>query len=244
MNEVNCTAHIYLAKWSNGFRFNDKSGSKMTIHSFKSERRQNMLLGGGFIFLVVLWLASLLFQSRLSDKTVIADSVPELLTYITISALFGLVGAIVTAFRCPGRNALKYIAKAFGNCFFMMFITSWNGYDTYVYFYPEKITGYETEYKVVRPGPPQGKRRRCEAGLKIKDEHTGHWFNLCYSDNDIGKERIGDYGVVWVKTRVNEAGSYLESYKVYPDKSYFSIPSPPASLLQENKRSISLPLPN
>ena len=72
----------------------------MTIHSFKSERQKNMLLGVGFICLVVLWLASILFKTKLSDKTLIADLVPESLTYITISALFGLVGAIVTALRC------------------------------------------------------------------------------------------------------------------------------------------------
>lgn len=207
----------------------------MTIHSFKSERQKNMLLGVGFIFLVVLWLASILFKTKLSDKTLIADLVPESLTYITISALFGLVGAIVTAFRCPRRHALKYIAKAFGNCFFMMLITSWYGYDMYVYYYPDKVVSYDTEYKMVHPGPSKGKYGRCEAGLKIKDKHTGHWFDLCYSDSELGKAQIRNYGEVWVKTRVNEAGSYLESYKVYPDKSYFSIPSPPTALQQVNK---------
>ncbi|MGN5290205.1 hypothetical protein [Aeromonas sp. 11P] len=207
----------------------------MTIHSFKSERHKNMLLGVGFIFLVVLWLASILFKTKLSDKTLIADWVPESLTYITISALFGLVGAIVTAFRCSRRNALKYIAKAFGNCFFMMLITSWYGYDMYVYYYPDKVVSYDTEYKVVHPGPSKGKYGRCEAGLKIKDKHTGHWFDLCYSDSELDKAQIRNYGEVWVKTRVNEAGSYLESYKVYPDKSYFSIPSPPTALQQVNK---------
>ncbi len=216
----------------------------MTIHSFKSERCKNMLLGGGFIFLVVLWLASILFKTRLSDKTLIAGLVPELLTYITISALFGLVGAIVIAFRCPRRNALKYIVKSFGSCFFMMLITSWYGYDMYVYFYPDKVVSYDTEYKVVHPGPSKGKYGRCEAGLKIKDKHTGYWFNICYSDNNLGKEQIRDYGEVWVKTRVNEAGSYLESYKVYPEKSYFSIPSPPTSLQQVNNGLISFPHPD
>ncbi|WP_429045999.1 hypothetical protein [Aeromonas hydrophila] len=216
----------------------------MTIYSFENERRKAKLLGAGVIFLSFIWLANILFQWVLSDKTVIAESVPELLTYITISALFGLVGAIFTAFRCPSRDALKHITKAFGYCFFMMFISSWSGYDMYVYFYPDKTISYDTEYKVVHPGPSKGKSGHCEAGLKIKDKHTGYWFNICYSNNKLGKERIGDYGVVWVKTRVNEAGSYLESYKVYPEKSYFSIPSLPASLLQENKRSISLPLPN
>ncbi len=216
----------------------------MTIYSFENERSKAKLLGAGVIFLSFIWLANILFQWVLSDKTVIAESVPELLTYITISALFGLVGAIFTAFRCPSRDALKHITKAFGYCFFMMFISSWSGYDMYVYFYPDKTISYDTEYKVVHPGPSKGKSGHCEAGLKIKDKHTGYWFNICYSNNKLGKERIGDYGVVWVKTRVNEAGSYLESYKVYPEKSYFSIPSLPASLLQENKRSISLPLPN
>ncbi|WP_169046946.1 hypothetical protein [Aeromonas salmonicida] len=216
----------------------------MTIHSFKSERRKNMLLGGGFIFLVVLWLASILFKTRLSDKTVIADLVPELLTYITISALFGLVGAIVTSFLCPGRNALKYIAKAFGSCFFMMFITSLYGYDMYIYFYPDKVVSYDTEYKVVHPGPSKGKYGRCEAGLKIKDKYTGLWFDLCYSDNELGKAQIRNYGEVWVKTRVNEAGSYLESYKVYPEKSYFSIPSPPTAPQRVNKGVISFPRPD
>jgi hypothetical protein len=217
------------------FIFNDKSGSKMIIHSFKSEQRKNTLLGGSFLLLLVLWFSILLFSLRLSRKTVIADTVPELLTYITISALFGLVGAIFTAFRCPGRDALKHITKAFGSCFFMIFITSWYGYDMYVYFYPDKVVSYDTEYKVVHPGPSKGKYGRCEAGLKIKDKHTGHWFNICYSDNNLGKEQIRDYGEVWVKTRVNEAGSYLESYKVYPEKSYFSIPSLPASLLKGSK---------
>ena len=41
----------------------------MTIHSFKSEQHKNMLLGVGFICLVVLWLASILFKTKLSDKT-------------------------------------------------------------------------------------------------------------------------------------------------------------------------------
>ncbi|MDM5151386.1 hypothetical protein [Aeromonas salmonicida] len=216
----------------------------MIIHSFKSEQRKNMLLGGGFLLLLVLWCSILLFSLRLSRKTVIADMVPELLTYITISALFGLVGAIFTAFRCPGRDALKHITKAFGSCFFMIFITSWYGYDMYVYFYPDKVVSYDTEYKVVHPGPSKGKYGRCEAGLKIKDKHTGYWFNICYSENNLGKEQIRDYGEVWVKTRVNEAGSYLESYKVYPEKSYFSIPSPPTSLQQVNKGLISFPRPD
>ena len=216
----------------------------MTIHSFKSERQKNMLLGVGFIFLVVLWLASILFKTNLSDKTLIADLVPESLTYITISALFGLVGAIVTSFLCPGRNALKYIAKAFGSCFFMMFITSLYGYDMYIYFYPDKVVSYDTEYKVVHPGPSKGKYGRCEAGLKIKDKYTGLWFDLCYSDSELGKAQIRNYGEVWVKTRVNEAGSYLESYKVYPDKSYFSIPSPPTALQRVNKGVISFPRPD
>ncbi|VFB09658.1 Uncharacterised protein [Aeromonas salmonicida] len=216
----------------------------MTIHSFKSEQRKNMLLGGSFLLLLVLWFSILLFSLRLSRKTVIANTVPELLTYITISALFGLVGAIFTAFRCPGRDALKHITKAFGSCFFMIFITSLYGYDMYVYFYPDKVISYDTEYKVVHPGPSKGKYGHCEAGLKIKDKHTGHWFNICYSNDKLGKEQILDYGEVWVKTRVNEAGSYLESYKVYPDKSYFSIPSLPASLLKGSKGAISLPLPD
>lgn len=216
----------------------------MIIHSFKSEQRKNILLGGSFLLLLVLWCSILLFSLRLSRKTVIADTVPELLTYITISALFGLVGAIFTAFRCPGRDALKHITKAFGSCFFMIFITSWYGYDMYVYFYPDKVVSYDTEYKVVHPGPSKGKYGRCEAGLKIKDKHTGYWFNICYSENNLGKEQIRDYGEVWVKTRVNEAGSYLESYKVYPEKSYFSIPSPPTSLQQVNKGLISFPRPD
>ncbi|MEV3816136.1 hypothetical protein RI537_08420 [Aeromonas salmonicida] len=216
----------------------------MIIHSFKSEQRKNMLLGGSFLLLLVLWCSILLFSLRLSRKTVIADTVPELLTYITISALFGLVGAIFTAFRCPGRDALKHITKAFGSCFFMIFITSWYGYDMYVYFYPDKVVSYDTEYKVVHPGPSKGKYGRCEAGLKIKDKHTGYWFNICHSDNNLGKEQIRDYGEIWVKTRVNEAGSYLESYKVYPEKSYFSIPSPPTSLQKINKRLISFPRPD
>lgn len=216
----------------------------MIIHSFKSEQRKNMLLGGSFLLLLVLWCSILLFSLRLSRKTVIADTVPELLTYITISALFGLVGAIFTAFRCPGRDALKHITKAFGGCFFIIFITSWYGYDMYVYFYPDKVVSYYTEYKVVHPGPSKGKYGRCEAGLKIKDKHTGYWFNICYSENNLGKEQIRDYGEVWVKTRVNEAGSYLESYKVYPEKSYFSIPSPPTALQQVNKGLISFPRPD
>ncbi|WP_429193257.1 hypothetical protein [Aeromonas salmonicida] len=216
----------------------------MTIHSFKSEQRKNMLLGGIFLLLLVLWFSILLFSLRLSRKTVIADTVPELLTYITISALFGLVGAIFTAFRCPGRDALTHITKAFGSCFFMIFITSLYGYDMYVYFYPDKVISYDTEYQVVHPGPSKGKYGHCEAGLKIKDKHTGYWFNICYSNDKLGKEQILDYGEVWVKTRVNEAGSYLESYKVYPDKSYFSIPSLPASLLKGSKGAISLPLPD
>lgn len=216
----------------------------MIIHSFKSEQRKNMLLGGSFLLLLVLWCSILLFSLRLSRKTVIADTVPELLTYITISALFGLGGAIFTAFRCPGRDALKHITKAFGGCFFIIFITSWYGYDMYVYFYPDKVVSYDTEYKVVHPGPSKGKYGRCEAGLKIKDKHTGYWFNICYSENNLGKEQIRDYGEVWVKTRVNEAGSYLESYKVYPEKSYFSIPSPPTALQQVNKGLISFPRPD
>ncbi|WP_447740679.1 hypothetical protein [Aeromonas veronii] len=94
----------------------------MKIYSFENERRKAKLLGAGVIFLSFIWLANILFQWVLSDKTVIADSVPEVLTYITISALFGLVGAIFTAFRCPSSDALKHITKAFGYCFFMMFI--------------------------------------------------------------------------------------------------------------------------
>lgn len=63
--------------------------------------------------------------------------------------------------------------------FVLGFLSIVNIFDVYVYLFPDDVINYTSDYEIVFPGPSKGKSSRCEAGLWIKDVHTGQFKQLC-----------------------------------------------------------------
>lgn len=59
------------------------------------------------------------------------------------------------------------------------FLSIVNIFDVYVYLFPDEVISYTSDYKIVFPGPSTGKSSRCEAGIWVKDVHTGQFKQLC-----------------------------------------------------------------
>ena len=86
-------------------------------------------------------------------------------------------------------------------------------YDVYVYLFPDKIIGYESEYEVVFPGPSRGKYGHCEAGIWLKDQNTTRWIQLCTNKEFLRNHRKQGMTGVWVTARVNKIGTYIVKYE-------------------------------
>ena len=111
------------------------------------------------------------------------------------------------------NQTLKYFANTFLCGFSLGLVLSLNCYDIYVYLFPDKIIGYESEYEVVFPGPSRGKHGHCEAGLWLKDQNTNRWIQLCTNKEYLHSHRKQGMTGVWVTARVNNIGSYIVNYE-------------------------------
>ncbi|EMF1897489.1 hypothetical protein [Enterobacter roggenkampii] len=181
-------------------------------YSFEDKRKK--LLVTAVIFSVLGgWLWYMSWASGISHNTILKKSVPEWMTYISLGVLIGTIFVMRVFYLRTFNKTLEYIASAFFSGFCLGFVLSLNGYDIYVYLFPDKIIGYESEYEVVFPGPSRGKHGHCEAGLWLKDQNTNRWIQLCTNKEYLHSHRKQGMTGVWVTARVNNIGSYIVSYE-------------------------------
>ena len=144
---------------------------------------------------------------------ILKKSVPEWITYISFGVLTGIIFVMRAFYLRTFNKTFEYFANAFFSGFCLGFVLSLYCYDIYVYLFPDKIIGYESEYEVVFPGPSRGKHGHCEAGLWLKDQNTNRWIQLCTDKEDLNSHRKQGMTGVWVTARVNNIGSYIVSYE-------------------------------
>ncbi|MGV1169014.1 hypothetical protein ACV6DN_18925 [Enterobacter asburiae] len=159
------------------------------------------------------WFWYMAWASNISDNTILQKSIPEWITYISIGALIGALFVIRAFFVHAFNQTLKYFSNTFLCGFWLGFVLSLNCYDIYVYLFPDKIIGYESEYEVVFPGPSRGKYSHCEAGLWLKDQNTHRWIQLCTNKEYLHSHRKQGMTGVWVTARVNKIGTYIVKYE-------------------------------
>lgn len=164
-----------------------------------------ILLGG--------WCWYMFWASSISHNTVLKKSVPEWKTYILSGLFMGVVILALACCRGTFNKNVKSLFNAFSGGFILGFVLSLNCYDVYVYLFPDKVIGYESEYEVVFPGPSRGKYGHCEAGLWLKDPNTSRWKQLCINKEYLHSHRKQGMTGVWVTARVNNIGSYIVRYE-------------------------------
>ena len=159
------------------------------------------------------WFWYMLWASSISNNTILQKSVPEWITYISFGALIGSFSLIRAFYLRTFNKTLKYLCNAFFGGFCLGFVLSLNCYDVYVYLFPDKIIGYESEYEIVFPGPSRGKSGHCEAGIWLKDQNTTRWIQLCTNKEFLRNHRKQGMTGVWVTARVNKIGTYIVKYE-------------------------------
>lgn len=167
------------------------------------------------LFLIVFggWIWYISWASGISHKTVLQKSVPEWKTYISFGALIGTFSFTYAFYAHAFNKKIKYLFNAFIGGFCLGFVLILNCYDVYIYLFPDKIIGYESEYEVVFPGPSRGKYGHCEAGIWLKDQNTNRWIQLCTNKEYLRTHRKQGMTGVWVSARVNKIGTYIEQYE-------------------------------
>lgn len=163
--------------------------------------------------IMVGWCWYMLWASGISHNIILQKSVPEWITYISFSALIGSLSFIHAFYLRTFNKTLKYLCNAFFGGFCLGFLLILNCYDVYVYLFPDKIIGYESEYEVVFPGPSRGKHGHCEAGIWLKDQNTTRWIQLCTNKEFLLSHRKKGMAGVWVTARVNKIGTYIVKYE-------------------------------
>lgn len=153
------------------------------------------------------------WASGISHNTILQKTVPEWETYISFGALSGILSFAYAFYARTFDKNIKYLFNAFCGGFCMGFVLILNCYDVYVYLFPDKIIGYESEYEVVFPGPSRGKYGHCEAGIWLKDQNTNRWIQLCTNKEYLRSHRKQGMTGVWVSARANKIGTYVVQYE-------------------------------
>lgn len=162
------------------------------------------------IILSIFWY--MLWASQLSRRTVLVDTLPELTIYLTFGGVTGLIFAVRTFNSGSTKKKLKHMLEMFLGGFVLGFLSIVNSFDVYVYLFPDDEISYTSDYKIVFPGPSTGKSSRCEAGLWIKDTHTGQFKQLCTNRETLFKKRRQGMDALWITARVNKLGTYVVDY--------------------------------
>lgn len=178
----------------------------------KSKLRQYGVIGLSWV-LLGLWIVYGGWASGVSHDTVLMDFVPEFTIYLIVSATVGALLAGLIIWKKPENRSLQKAFGLFGGGFGLTFALVVNSLDIYIYQFPDKVIGYETEYDVVFPGPSRGKHGHCEAGLRFREQHTGKMIELCTSPEAIRSQRKQGMTGIWVTARVNRLGSYIVRYE-------------------------------
>ncbi|NAT78117.1 hypothetical protein HKX68_04480 [Dickeya dadantii] len=157
------------------------------------------------------------WSANIADHTILVAGLPKQGIALTVAALAGVsIAFIVSTFR-PAKEMIEKLKQwsfyftfsaAFG------YVLAINVFEIHVYLYPEKVIDYVTDYKVSFPGPAHG-RHRCEAGIWIKEQHTGRWLELCSSKEQLklGENRRQGMDGIYVVAQVNRYGSYIQHYE-------------------------------
>jgi len=179
-------------------------------YAFEENKLRRWALLAVVLILLGLWLGYITWASSLSHNTVLQESIPELTIYVIVGAVVGMLFAGCVVWK--GKK-YKEVFQALAGGFSIGFVSVLNCFDVYVYLFPQKLLGYESEYEVVFPGPSRGKYSHCEAGLWIKDQPTGRWIQLCTNRDALHSQRKQGMTGVWVTAQVNPLGSYIVQYE-------------------------------
>ncbi|MBA0208361.1 hypothetical protein [Pectobacterium brasiliense] len=163
------------------------------------------------IMLSIFWY--MLWASQLSRRTVLIDTFPELTIYLTFGLVLGLIFAGRAIYSRSVKKKLKHMLEMFLYGFVLGFLSIVNIFDVYVYLFPDEVISYTSDYKIVFPGPSTGKSSRCEAGIWVKDVHTGQFKQLCTNREMLFKKRRQGMDELWITARVNELGTYIVDYR-------------------------------
>ena len=77
------------------------------------------------------------WTTSISNYTILQKSIPELTTYISVGVVIGALLVIRAFFVHAFNQTLKYFANTFFCGFCLGFVLNVNGYDIYVYLFPD-----------------------------------------------------------------------------------------------------------
>ena len=194
---------IYLYIW----------GIIVSNYIYFENKWKKWLVTAVICFVMVSCLSYMLWAASISNNTILQKSVPEWKTYISFGAFIGIISVARAFYLRTFKKTLRYLCGAFWGGFSLGFVLTLNCYDVYVYLFPDKVIGYESEYEVVFPGPSRGKHGHCEAGLWLKDQNTNRWIQLCTNKDYLRSHRKQGMTGVWVTARVNKIGTYILKYE-------------------------------
>ncbi|WES90669.1 hypothetical protein [Dickeya fangzhongdai] len=159
----------------------------------------------------------LLWSSNIADHTILVSGLPKQGIALTVAAITGISITFAVSIFNPAKRMFEKIKQWI--FYFMLsaafgYASAINVFEVHVYLYPEKVIDYITDYKVSFPGPTNGKHR-CEAGIWIKEQHTGRWLELCSSKEQLklGEKRRQGMNGMYVVAQVNRYGSYIQHYE-------------------------------
>lgn len=186
----------------------------MKNNVFFENRLRKWFAIGLLVIILVYWTSYVLWAKGIVDSIVLKESVPESdwVLFISFSLLTGLV--LMGIFYLCFNLELEFYVKIFAIGAGLGFASIETSSECYVYFFPDRVIGYESEYRVTFPGPIKKKLRgSCEAGLWIKDQNTNRWFHLCTTEAYLRDHHQRGTTKVWVTARINNIGSYIMSYE-------------------------------
>ncbi|RUR92624.1 hypothetical protein [Pectobacterium polaris] len=163
------------------------------------------------IMLSIFWY--MLWASQLSRRTILIETLPDFTIYLTFGIVLGLIFAGRALYSRVVKKKLKHMLEMFLYGFVLGFLSIANIFDVYVYLFPDDVINYTSDYEIVFPGPSTGKSSRCEAGLWIRDVHTGQLKQLCTNREALFKKRRQGMDALWITARVNELGTYIVDYR-------------------------------
>ncbi|ASN87014.1 hypothetical protein WBW39_07210 [Pectobacterium versatile] len=163
------------------------------------------------IMLAIFWY--MLWASQLSRRTILIEALPDFTIYLTFGIVSGIIFAGRAFYSRSVKKKLKHTLEMFLGGFVLGFLSIVNSFDVYVYLFPDDVINYTSDYEIVFPGPPKGKTSRCEAGLWIRDVHTGQLKQLCTSRETLFKKRRQGMNELWVTARINKLGTYIVDYR-------------------------------
>lgn len=163
------------------------------------------------IMLPIFWY--MLWASHLSRRTILIEALPELTIYLTFGGILGFIFAVRAFYAQSAKKKIKHIFEMFSCGFVLGLLSIMNSFDVYVYLFPDDEIRYTSDYKIVFPGPSTGKSSRCEAGIWVKDVHTGQFKQLCTNREMLFKKRRQGMDELWITARINKLGTYIVDYR-------------------------------